>query len=83
MKMQAKTQFTLRGVPQPVDSALRLKAKHRKQSLNQLILDELTRATVRRQPTADFSDLVGKWTPDAAFEQAVASQRQVDLEKWK
>jgi hypothetical protein len=66
-----------------VDRALRLKAAQRKQSLNRVVLDELTRALIGRPVKADFSDLVGKWTPDRAFDEIVASQRQIDLEKWK
>ncbi|HKE24327.1 MAG TPA: hypothetical protein VKB88_18320 [Bryobacteraceae bacterium] len=43
MKSQAESvQNTIRGVPRDVDRALRQKAARRKQSLNQLILEELT-----------------------------------------
>jgi hypothetical protein len=38
----------------------------------------LTRATVGRLRKTDFSDLVGRWTPDAGFDEIVASQRQID-----
>ena len=31
----------------------------------------------------DFSDLVGKWVPDPEFDQVIASQRQIDADKWK
>src|SRR5258708_7418493 len=69
MKSQAKVQYTLRGVPSEVDRALRKKAAQRKQSLNQVILDELTAATIGRKRREDFSDLVGRWTPDPAFDE--------------
>jgi hypothetical protein len=46
-------------------------------------LDELAAATGGRKPRADFSDLVGRWTPDAAFDEVIDSQRQIDLEKWR
>src|SRR5207253_1354733 len=59
------------------------KALQRKQSLNQVILDELTAATTGRPRRADFSDLVGRWTPDPAFDEILASQRQIDWDKWK
>jgi len=75
--------YTIRGVPPEVDRALRLKAAKRKQSLNRVVLDELTRALIGRPIKADFSDLVGKWTPDPAFDGIVASQRQIDPEKWQ
>jgi hypothetical protein len=83
MKAQAEVQYTVRGVPREVDRALRKKAAQRKQSLNQVILDELTVATIGRKQRADFSDLVGRWTPDAAFDEILASQREIDWDKWK
>jgi hypothetical protein len=83
MKSQAKVQYTLRGVPSEVDRALRKRAAQRKQSLNQVILDELTVATIGRKRREDFSDLVGRWTPDPAFDEIIASQRQIDWDKWK
>ncbi len=60
-----------------------VKAGQRGQSLNQLIVEELTVATVGKRRRADFSDFVGKWVPDAAFDEVIASQRQIDPEKWK
>jgi hypothetical protein len=84
MKMQAKpVQYTVRGVPDEVDRELRKKAAQRKQSVNQVIIDELTRATIGRVQKADFSDLVGRWTPDPGFDEIVASQRQIDWDMWK
>lgn len=76
-------QYTIRGIPPDVDRALRRKAASRKQSLNQLIFDELTAATVGTRKKADFTDLLGRWTPDPAFDEIVALQRQVDPDKWK
>jgi hypothetical protein len=84
MKKQAPTiQYTIRGVPEEVDRALRQKASRRKQSLNRLILDELAALTSGRQQRTDFSDLVGKWTPDPEFDRVLASQRRIDWKKWK
>jgi hypothetical protein len=37
----------------------------------------------REQKRADFSDLVGRWTPDPAFDEITAAQRQIDLDKWR
>lgn len=76
-------QYTIRSVPPEVDRVLRQRAAQRKQSLNQVILDELAKATVGGTRLADFSDLVGRWTPDATFDEIVASQRHVDWDKWK
>ena len=75
-------QYTIRGIPREVDRTLRRKAKQRKQSLNQVILDELTQATLGRSAKADFSDLVGQWTSDAGFDELLAAQRQIDADEW-
>lgn len=84
MKMQAPAvQYTIRGIPSEVDSALRRKAAARKQSLNQVIVDELIEATVGSRKRADFSDITGHWIPDPAFDEILASQRKIDPEKWK
>ena len=84
MKEQAESiQYTIRGVPPEVDRVLRHKSAQRKQSLNQMILDELTLATVGHKRRTDFSDLVGHWTPDPAFDEILAAQRQIDWDKWK
>jgi hypothetical protein len=76
-------QYTIRGVPPDVDRALRKRAAHLKLSLNQLVVDELTRATLGRPRRSDFSELVGQWTPDPAFDEVIAAQRQIDWDKWK
>jgi hypothetical protein len=84
MKRQARfIQYTIRGIPREVDSALRRKAAQRKQSLNQVVLDELSAAAVGARRKADFSDLVGQWTPDPGFDQILAAQRQIDWDKWQ
>jgi hypothetical protein len=75
--------YTIRGIPLEVDRAVRVKAAQRKQSLNRVVLDELTRALIGNPIKADFSDLVGKWAPDLEFDAVIASQRQIDADKWK
>lgn len=64
-----------------MDHALRVKAAQRNESLNRVVTDELTRALIGKPLKADFSDLVGKWVPDAGFDKVIASQRQIDAEK--
>jgi hypothetical protein len=75
--------YTVRGVPREIDRALRKKAAQRKQSLNQLILDELAAAVSGARKRADFGDVVGHWTPDSGFDEVIAVQRQIDPDKWK
>ena len=60
----------------------RQKAAQRKQSLEQVIPEELTVAAIGGQPRTDFSGLAGGWTPDPAFDEILAAQRQIDLDKW-
>ena len=84
MSTQAKiVQYTIRGVPREVDRLLRQKAAQRKQSLNQVIVEELSAATAGRRCREDFTDLVGQWTPDPGFDKIIAAQRQIDPDKWK
>ncbi len=75
-----KLQYTIRGVPAEADSALKQEAKRQNRSLNQLLIDELSKLATSATQKADFSDLVGRWTPDPGFDEILASQRQID---WK
>ncbi|BDC48023.1 hypothetical protein F183_A03390 [Bryobacterales bacterium F-183] len=85
MKKQApaEVQYAIRGVPADVDQALRKKAAHKKQSPNRLIPEDLSAVTREDRPKVDFSDVVGGWVPDPAFDETIASQRQIDHRKWK
>jgi hypothetical protein len=84
MKTQAdEVQYTIRGVPAEVDRVLRERATARHQSLNQVVLEELATVTIGRQRRADFSQLAGAWVNDPAFDEIIASQRQIDPDKWK
>lgn len=83
MAKQAPIQYTIRGVPPEVDRFLRQKAKRRHKSLNQMVIEELSTSANARTKKADFSALVGKWVPDPAFDEVIASQRKIDPELWK
>jgi len=76
-------QYTVRGLPREVDLALRERAKQRKVSINQVIIDELTKATIGTKQFADFSDLVGRWTPDESFDHIIDLQREVNADDWR
>ena len=78
-----EVQYTVRGVPAEVDHMLRERARATNQSLNQIIVAELIRATIGNERKADFSDVLGKWTPDEGFDATISAQRQIDWEKWK
>jgi len=45
-------------------------------------MDELTTASIGQKRRADFSDLTGRWTPDSAFDEILAAQRQIDWDQW-
>ena len=76
-------QYTIRGIPPELDKQLRRIAAQRKQSLNQVVVDDLAGAVMGHKHRADLSDLVGKWTLDPAFDEVFAAQRQIDLGKWR
>jgi hypothetical protein len=40
-------------------------------------------ATGAHMRRADFSDLVGRWKADPAFDEILSAQREIDPEKWK
>ncbi len=82
-KQAPLVQYTVRGIPREVDIVLRRKAAARKVSLNQVIVEELSLAASGARKRADFSDLVGKWEPDAAFDEILAAGRQIDRDKWQ
>lgn len=77
------TQYTVRGMPLEVDRILRERAKASNRSINQVIIEELTKATIGRKQVADFTDLVGQWHPDEAFDKALAQQREINPDDWK
>ena len=84
MSKQARDiQYTVRGIPQEVDRVLRRTAAQRKLSLNQIVVEELTAGTIGARKRADFHDVAGEWTLDPAFDEIIAAQRQIDLDRWK
>jgi hypothetical protein len=48
-----------------------------------VVIDESTRATKGHPRRSDFAEFVSQWTPDPAFDEVIASQRQIDWDKWK
>jgi len=79
-------QYTIRRIPEAIDSAVRERAKAEGKSLNEVAVEALadglrlgTSDIVRR----DLSDVVGTWKKDAAVEDALAAQDHVDEDLWK
>ena len=79
-------QYTIRGVPPTVDTALRDRARVAGKSLNEAALDALaegagvTGAARRRR---NLADIAGTWNADKAFESALAAQDRVDKDLWR
>jgi hypothetical protein len=69
--------------PATAAAALFVRRRRGEASLNQVILEEPTEATIGGRQKADFSDVAGRWTPDVAFDKTMAAQRQTDWGKWK
>ncbi|HVC35867.1 MAG TPA: hypothetical protein VNE40_00250 [Candidatus Dormibacteraeota bacterium] len=87
-------QYTIRGVPSEVDSKLRRLANLRSQSLNQVVLEQLSSNKVnspqkstditKSKVNTDFDDLFGTITPlEPEVEAALSSQRAVRPKDWQ
>lgn len=79
-------QYTIRGIPEGLDDALRERARAEGKSLNEVAVEALTdglglgeTAIVRR----DLSDVVGTWKRDRGLEKALADQHRIDPDLWK
>jgi hypothetical protein len=77
-------QYTVRGIPREVDRVLRRKARQRRISLNQLVVEELSAigggARARRLRSLD--QLGGVWQEDPEFDRILNEQRQIDPALW-
>ena len=79
-------QYTIRNVPDYLDAALRSSAREQGKSLNEVMLDALTRGAglgVVPCRKRDVSDLVGTWVEDPAFDAALAEQDTIDESMWR
>lgn len=78
-------QYTIRNVPDYLDSALRNAAREQGKSLNDVTVQALVRGAgvqelKRRQ--RNLNDIAGTWRKDAAFDAAIAAQDTVDEAMW-
>ena len=84
MPTGSRIQYTIRGIPPEVDAALRRRARQRRISLNQLLVEELSAAGgTGPQRHRRLSDLPGRWHNDPVFDRIVAEQRVIDEDLWK
>lgn len=86
MQARKSHQYTIRGVPAEVDRALRAKARQRRISLNQLLLEGISQTSGVQQPRIKYRSLksiAGRWQEDEEFERILKEQRQIDWSAWK
>jgi hypothetical protein len=85
MPVRATKQYTIRGVPRDVDQALRRKARERRISLNQLLVEELRHASgaSSERRYRSLEQFVGAWKEDPEFDRILEEQRQIDWSAWK
>jgi len=86
MNRRHKIQYTIRDIPVEVDRRLRDGARRLHRSLNQSLVDLLSRAAGASETPAAYRDLdsfFGSWTPDPEVDQALGEQRKIDRKLWK
>lgn len=79
-------QYTIRGVPEAVDAALRERARRDGRSLNETAIAALSEgvgvaATARKR--RDVSPLIREWKRDRALERELQEQDRIDPEVWQ
>ena len=79
-------QYTIRGIPAVVDSAIRERARVSGKSLNKAAVDALAEGAGvvgARRKRRDLGDVAGTWRTDKSLERALAAQDRVDEDLWK
>jgi plasmid stability protein len=79
-------QYTLRGIPNSLDAALRQRAREQGKSLNEVAVEALARdagLSGERGRQRDLRDIAGTWRADRVFDQAIAAQDTIDKELWR
>jgi hypothetical protein len=85
MSKKHNIQYTLRGIPQKVDEALRRKARQEGVSLNQAAVEAIAHGlgVPQEKPVYhDLDDLAGTWIEDPAFDEAIREIDSVDPDLW-
>lgn len=79
-------QYTIRGIPPAVDSALRERARAAGTSLNQAAVEALAEGsgmTGAPRKRRNLGDIAGTWKAEKAVEAALAAQDLADEELWR
>ena len=80
------TQYTIRGVSEELDNALRERAVRYGRSLNAVALEALERGLGLARDAVrhhDLDHLAGTWVDDPGFDAAVEEMDRVDEELWR
>jgi hypothetical protein len=75
--------IVLDNLPQVVSDALAQKAREQGRTLQDVVLDALTRGLAAPEAQRDLTDIAGTWVDDPAFDKAVEEFERVDSELWK
>lgn len=79
-------QYTIRNIPVRLDQSVREMAQAEKISLNQAVIELLSRGAAIDQPVKGSEELgllSGSWVEDSAFDNATAAMRPIDRDLWK
>jgi len=79
-------QYTVRGISEALDRAIRQRARAEGRSLNEVAVEALAGGLGLADDgiaLRDLSDIVGTWANDTAAEAAFAAQDRVDKSLWK
>lgn len=79
-------QYTIRGVPERVDSLLRMRARKEQKSLNTVAIEVLSRGLGvgdEELELHDMDELIGTWVDDPEFDAAIESMDAIDEELWR
>ena len=79
-------QYTIRGIPAAVDSALRERARSAGTSLNEAAVEALTAGSgLAGEPRKrrSLGDVAKTWRSDKAVESALAEQDRIDEDLWR
>lgn len=79
-------QYTIRGIPPAVDTALRQSARAAGKSLNEAAVDALAEGSGMAgapRKRRNLGDIAGTWKGERAVEAALAAQNRVDEDLWR
>ncbi len=78
-------QYTIRGIPEEVDTSLREEAALYGKSLNALLVEKLSETTgAGPQPkTNGLEKFIGTWVDDPGFDEAMQEHEKVDPKEWE